>query len=188
MKQLREYMLLAALSVLLLHSFTSYKAYAQNKGKQDALQPVQGLTVFDGNGKRVGTVLGFAGGSGAFPSVAFRLDGRLIILNVERHRFTGSGFTGTFGSFYFESANCTGTPFVPGPAGSGDTLAPGHILDGTFLLAPDGAARTIIVRSQGSTSLPTQCEIHATPFPSVASPWRFLIDLADEFQPPFTLR
>jgi len=188
MEKLRKNFLLIAISILLSYCFTSYTVHAQNRGNQDALQPVQGLSIFDAKGKRVGTVLGSTGYNGIPPSVAFRLDGRLIILEVERHRFTGNGFTRTFSSFYFESDNCTGTPFVSGPAESGDTLAPHHILDGNVLLAPDGATRNIIVKSQGSTNLPNQCEIHATPFPSLASPWRFLVDLSTQFQPPFTMK
>lgn len=184
MNELRKYVILAIVSVLFLLSFASHKTYAEDK---DRPQPVQGLTVFDANGKRVGSVLGF-GGTSELPTVAFRVDGRLVILNVGRNRFEQSGFTGDFttGSFLYESANCVGAPFfVLLPP---DTSSPFHILNGTKLYALAGAPKTIIVSSEGITTFTNSSCSPVSPFQAVARPLRLLIDLADHFQPPFTLR
>ena len=188
MKKLRQNLLLAVLCGLIGSSFTGYKAYGQNKKSQGALQPVQGLTVFDAKGQRIGTVLGFGSASGSFPTIAFRVEGRLVILNVEQHKIRGGEFTREVSSFYFESPNCTGPAF--GSPGTPDaTVAPIQVLDGTKLYVVDGPPTTIFVRSQGSTSSPSNpCVTIDPPFQTVGKPVRFLIDLADHFQPPFTLR
>jgi len=154
-------------------------------GEKSTTQPVQSLSVFDSNGKRVGSVLGFAG-SNELPTVGLRVDGRLIVLKVERDKFSQSGFTAEYSTLYFESSNCTGTPFIPGTAAP--LPAPFNILDGTKLYAFEGPQRDLIIRSTGSTSLPNiPCE-PVNSVPGFMQPLRFLTDLAEHFQPPFTLR
>ncbi|OFW39298.1 MAG: hypothetical protein A3J28_17635 [Acidobacteria bacterium RIFCSPLOWO2_12_FULL_60_22] len=183
MKKLRSGSLLAVVSIFLGCGFLSYETHAQNN-----LQPVERVTVYDANAKRVGVVLGFHPGAGlGIPIIAFRVDGRLATLLVEPHRFFGFGATGSAGNLLFESANCAGTPFLSGAPSP--SLAVNNVLDGTKLYANEyPTQRTIIVRSQGSTSQSNvPCE-PVNPFQVVASPLRFLIDLGTQFQPPFTLR
>ena len=173
--------------VILLGSLTM-AMIASAESPQQGLQPVQNRTVIDGIGKRVGMLLGWAG-STAVPTVAFKFRGRLVFLGIEPHKLSGGFLTAEYTNLMFESANCTGTAFVPfGTVNM--SLAARNLLDGTKLYAYDfaGPAQNIIVRSSGSTSDPSN------PCQSVASsqanglPLRFLVDLADEFQPPFTLR
>jgi len=182
----------AVLSLLLICSAAGHKADAQNKGNQNAIQPVQSLTVFDANGKRVGNVLGFyVENSSAFrggdATVALRVGGELVILYVKPDRFTGKehGFTQESTSLYFASSNCTGPAYTvthivtPFP-----TLVGPHVLHGTKLYALDGPPKSIILGSIGSIS---SCD--PVPFvETIKQPLRFLTDLADQFQPPFTLK
>ena len=180
----RRRFLMGILLIFLGYNLAATEAYAKEKNSP---QPVQSLAVFDAQGKRVGNVLGFVG---VIAKVAYRIDGELVILNVGRQGFTGDGggFLQNFGSFYFESVNCTGTPFDTSGGGAPSILmAPAHLLDGTKLYSYGGPPKTIIVRSQGSTSSPSWCQPLSS-FQQVASPMRLLIDLADHFQPPFTLR
>ena len=193
MKNLRENFLLAALSVLLGFSFTGYKAYAQNKDNQDALQPVQGLTVFDAKGKRVGNVLGFTLDTGGFwggaATVALRVGGELVILYVTPDGFTGSehGFTKNMNPLYFESSGCTGAASM-NPQTVNPALAPPHILHGTKLYAFDGPPRTVIVGSLGYSDIRDNPCQPVNPHEILAQPLRFLIDLGTQFQPPFTMK
>ena len=153
---------------------------------EDTLQPVQGLTVFDAKGKRVGTVIGF-GNTTELPTVAFRVHGRLVILKVDRDRFTNSRFAVT-NSIFFESGNCTGTAFASmEPLSDTFTLAPIHILNGMGVYAFNGPRRTVVVGSQKSSDSPNQC-MALSSYEDFLVPLRLLIDLGTQFQPPFTLR
>lgn len=76
-KMLRSSVLLAVLAVVLGCCIPSQNTYAKNDN--NSIQPVQSLTVFDGRGKKVGSVLGFLG---ANPIVALRVGGELAILSL----------------------------------------------------------------------------------------------------------
>lgn len=191
MKEVRKTLTQAVLSILLICSVAAHKAYPQNRGKQDAIQPVQPLTVFDGNGKRVGNVLGFfvenlSTVRGGDATVALRAGGELVILYVKPNRFTGKehGFTQESTSLYFESSNCTGQAYTSTPGLTPPPALVGpHVLHGTKLYALDGPPKSIVLGSIGSISScdPVSAE-------TVKQPLRFLTDLVDQFQPPFTLR
>ena len=87
MKKLQRIILLFVASIVLGSSLMSYTAYAQ--GLQ-GLQPVQGLTVFDTKGNRVGNVLSTDSPIGAPAAVvAFNFDSRLIIAAGFRELITG---------------------------------------------------------------------------------------------------
>ncbi len=166
-------LVLALLSI----SFVIGRAYGQT-----AVQPVERLTVVDANGKRIGAVVGFD----TYPVVAFRVEKRLVILRVDWNQFLGQGtLTAENRQFYFESSNCTGTPFTIGAVGP--RLAPLHLLDLYKVLAQDGPSRTIVVRSQGSTSTDA-CEPVNAVNVTGATPWRLLIDLNTQFQMPLALQ
>ena len=184
MKNLRKGLLLISIFLLLGCSFVVYKAYAEDKANKGRLLPANDLTVFDGTGKRVGTVLGFWGTNA---TIAFRLDGEMVIIGVNRERFDFvNGYTSRDLEFYFESSNCTGTPFTTWTGGTTTQLAPIHVIDGTNLYGLDSLT-SIIVKSRGSIINPSIC----TPlnsFQTNSFPLRFLIDLNTQFQPPFTVR
>ena len=182
MSRKRNILLVVLVSLLFEISFA-----AQHTDARENVQPVENLSVVDGRGRRVGNVLGFRE---QIAKIALRIDGELAILNVSPQGFTGDGggFLFNSGPFYFESTNCTGTPFDQSGGGEPPlALAPVHLLDGTKLYSRAGSPRSIIVRSWGSTSSSGWCQ-PLNSFQQMASPWRFLIDLSTQFQPPFTLR
>ena len=179
-KKLRKRFLLSSLCALLLGcSLAGYKAYGNDK---DPIQPAQNLTIFDSKGKKVGNFLGFSSGAAI---VAFRVNAELVVLYIHTFGYADGGFLMRNSDLYFESSNCTGTPF--NSSGGLVGLAPFHILDGTKVYSLDGPLKTIIPKSRGSTSYPDTCQ-PVDPGPTNATPLRFLIDLGTQFQPPFTLK
>jgi len=189
----RRFLVGTILCMLFGWSFGGHKVYAQNRDNQNRLQPVQGLAVFDANGKRVGNVQGLyvesRGGTwGGAATVAFRFDGELVILYVGADGFTGEerGFTQNGSPLAFESANCTGTALISPPSILLPSLAPRHILQGTKLYRFEGSPKNAVLSS--AMELPGPHCISFNPQEAIAQPLRFLTDLADHFQPPFTLR
>ena len=165
-------------------SFARQQVRAEEKDI-NPLQTIQTLTVFDANGKRVGNVITLFG---TYASVAFRIRGEIVVLGVSSVQFEGTnGLAERNSSLTFESANCTGMPFYPRSNPFPPGLAPFHILDGSKLYTVDGPPRTAIIRSTGSTSFPGVCGPIGS-FQATQLPLRFLIDLATQFQPPFTLK
>ena len=166
------------LTLLLVMSFCAASVAAE-----DRVQQVQNLSVVDGRGKRVGNVLGFyvtnGGGEwGGAATIALRVEGNVVVLYVRPGGFTGfeGGFTRLGGGFYYESASCTGRPFM-NPLAVNPPLVPPHILAGTKLFVFDGLPRPIIVGSLEEGPNNTCRPI--TPEETVAQPLRFLIGLAD---------
>lgn len=150
----------------------------------DGVQPVDRLTVVDAKGKRVGNALGF---DGSLPSIAFRIERSLVLLTVNYNRFEGNRFTLRTSDLLFESTNCTGTPYLAGE-GAYEPDLPHHVLLFTKLFAPDGDRRRVVIRSQGiPNGSGGTCRPYVLEYPA-ALPLRFVIDLANEFQPPFTLQ
>ena len=169
--------LLAGIAVLTINCIT----FLKSSFAEDNSQPVQSLAVFDGKNKRVGNVLGFD----HMPMVGIQVGRRLAILTVERDRFGAISFTAQAPTLLFESANCTGTPFVALTPVADDSLpAPFHLLDNFKLYAFDGPLKSIIVRSFSSGN---RCD-PANSVPNSGAPLPFLVDLGTRFQPPFTLR
>jgi len=153
----------------------------QGRGASNGLEPAQSLTIFDGRGKRVGNVLALHQQG---PVVGFKIQGELVLLTVEQGKLGGGYLTAEYSSLYFESDNCTGTPFVPLSLGS--SVSPVHLLDGSKLYSFE-APKAVIIRSQGSTSAPNvPCSPTSTQGTMPAL--RLLIDLKSEFNPPFTMR
>ena len=181
--------MLAVLALAFLLNFSSQRAIAQDRGDKDTLQPVQGLTVFDANSKRVGAVLGFTGSNGNDTVVAFRFRGELIIIAIDGNglRFAPSPFGWGANPFFFESSNCMGTPFELASS-TRPTLAPSIFLMGSNLYTPDGPPRNIIARSRKSMNFPDNPCFPVNSLATTGIPWRFLIDLGTQFQPPFTMR
>lgn len=93
------------------------------------IQPVGGLTVVDANGKRVGSVIDLSKMSDAIggDAVALQVDGHIFRLNFTRTTIT----VPTTVRFFFESSDCTGTPYVEA-GGSGvdfDALIPESFIE-----------------------------------------------------------
>ncbi len=143
-------------------------------GSSQTIQSGENLTVVDGNGKKVGPVVG------AFTRwviVALRVERVPILVFVYRNRFAGD-------AVLFESSDCSGTPLLfsdddPLPIWKTGVGGPG-----STVYVPDGDARTVTVRS--SSDVGGRC------FSWVATrlvrPARALINLDNHFTPPFTLR
>jgi len=183
MRVIPRFGVLAVAVVLIGYGFLRLESQGPN-----GVQPVDRLTVVDAKGKRVGGVLGFK--DSGLPMIALRIERRLVILGVSNIRFEETRFTLRFNEFRFESANCTGTPYLAGYGGFfDDDMAPQYVLHYTKLFAPDGDRRRVVIRSQGpAANVPgTSCRPDTGEWPD-ALPLRFVIDLANEFQPPFTLQ
>jgi hypothetical protein len=142
----------------------------------DALAPTDGLVVFDGTGKRLG-----ATSHGVVIATAF-VTGSKRIVPVRLH-----GDTISTDEVYFESANCSGTPFL---ANSNDALArPTAVLGPRWAVwARNGIHRERIMRSRGQPGGPC-IEAPADGWVvSAASLVSLDLELADYFTPPFTVR
>jgi hypothetical protein len=143
-------------------------------------QPVEKLIVVDSRGKVVGNVVGtqFLGFNTA---VAFRLEGRLFVLNVQRNGLLG------FGTLSFESSNCTGTPYgVDLPAQfANNYLGTLYTISGGKAYEPSGpVVSNLIVNSYLDSDGVCQPQTSQDNF----SPLRFVADLNRFFTPPFTLK
>ena len=177
-KQFGKNTLLAALTLLLICGLASHRAYAADDKDKDSIQPVQSLTVFDVNGKKVGGVLD---ATVTIATVAFRVNGELVILDLTHDHFGG---TSQGPSLLFESTNCMGTAFViSGPPGP--SLAPLHILSGTLLYDYTATSTTITAKSQLDGS---NCQAISPYQPPPVLPLRLLIDLSTQFTPPFIMK
>lgn len=149
-------------------------------GAQLGLQPAEQLSIFDGQGKRVGNVIGL---TPFLPLVGFKVAGIMVVLSVDSMRFSaagGAGGTAEIG-LLFQSADCPGTPFSEALGTIGPF--PFVLLNGSKLYTLSGSPETIFVNSSfsGSTCAPLQGE-------TIAAPVRFVADLSAQFQPPFRVR
>lgn len=173
--------LLAAIAILSHHT----PAEAQT------LRRVAGLSAFDANGKKVGDVLGFTQDVGnpavARPVVALSAGNTPFTLTMRSERFA-AGPGGGEGLLWFESTNCTGTPFT----GDAAVVDVEQALQRFFLhpetqvvYVPVGEIGQVVIGSQGTD--PSNCpggEIGQFD----AIPLRPLINLKAHFVPPFSVR
>ena len=166
------------IGVVLLLFFSAFPAYPQAP-----LRSVQGLAVYDDNGKRVGSVVGFGGGPrvGALPPVVvLTSNGLLFTLSVLRNRFVG-----TDGALFFQSTDCSGTPFFETafePA-TPHSFVRNHVAYTQTVSTPlrinaNSAYYGLAVEGCFNISSSDMDGIPATP----------VIDLNAHFKPPFTLR
>ena len=141
------------------------------------------LTVVDANGKFVGNVIDV---DVFLPGVAFTVDRTQLVLHVQVNRFQGNEF-----GLYFESTDCSGSPFFPDVSFVGpiphilvwNNVV--YVLDSTALPPP----RTITARSIlfVDAESPFCQEIDPSELTN-AGQAGILIDLGRHFQPPFRLR
>lgn len=169
---------------LLLCWFFSGSARAQ----RPRVRPVGRVKVVDSRGNTVGTVIGGLGLTyvhnalinGQFaPTVLLEVDGRLIAVHISQDNF----FTNTI--LYFESNNCSGTPFLPVGWENLPILVsaigpPGHT---AYLAVRGSQPRVVTTRSELFRGLCRFSGSTERVFPAEA-----LIDLDTEFTPPFELR
>lgn len=158
-------------------------------GQKPSVKSVGRVTVVDSKGKTVATLLGGLGLTLApavhnikfTPIVLLDVDGPLIAVNIAREGF----FTTTI--LYYESTNCSGTPWLvemPPLHGLLPSVAigpPGHTV---YVPAGDPPSRLPSIRSALADG---RCFVPFVPR-SVMVPTEALIDLETEFTPPFRLR
>lgn len=153
------------------------------------IQSVSGLTVIDANGKRVGSVIGSFKAPDAIgtDAVALQVDGHIFRLNFTRTTIKAP----TIVRLFFESSNCTGTPYVE-TSGDGvnlDALIPESVIEppGQTVYVAD-TTDTPTVRMLGSQfgltaddCIPTPSSLRLTVVRALP-----LLDLAtNPFVPPF---
>ena len=145
-------------------------------------QPVEKLTVWDSNGKMVGVALD------SLPSVALRVEGRLLILAVTSQALVSSfsGIGTVDQPLYFTSTDCRGAAYfdpTETPGGTTIGLVPLSILSGSEVYVPDGSPLSLLYESFLFFGNCTTQEATIT-----ATPLRLLIDLSNFFTPPFSIK
>ena len=202
MKKWRRSILLLVALLALGSSLMKPEAYAQNNDSQGSVQPVQGLAIFDATSRRIGNVIAVSTptvGGEPLPIIALRVDTSLFTLAVSTAtsdagpQFFGASHvlgTDSLQGVYFESANCSGTPFAPVDLLDlrSPTLVPQNLVSHNRLYLLDGTERTILARSVLGDDPSNSCAELDPAQELTATPIRFLIDLGARFQPPFTLR
>jgi hypothetical protein len=139
------------------------------------------MTIVDHAGKRLGEVIGFGGVSqGAL--IALRVDEELLVLGADSNRLYG-----TRSVLVFESADCSGTPFMDDIGG----IEPPSVVwsSRVFTPTPDEPRRMITVNSVVSVEPDKAvCEDRiAAPQEVLMRPARQIMNIADHFTPPFAL-
>lgn len=147
------------------------------------VEPAKSLAVHDANGRLIGDVLETAGGHAV---VVVRVDETQAFLVVSREGFVHESAANTFpNQLVFESGDCTGPPFATAFSDPTDLIAV-VLINGTKLYSPGpfSSAQTIEVRSVLHPD--GLCE--EAEFDGMFPPAELLVDLAVEFQPPFSLQ
>lgn len=148
------------------------------------IRPVQ-LNAYDANGLKIGRILDVSGQSGSVFSearVAVRVSGITIVLQVRRDTLGGYGR-----GLVFESADCTGTPYLlPEPESMLQPVTT-VVPRGRTVYAPQpGASERLITTQSGMTAsqgcLPSNA-LNVKVIPAVP-----LIDLSTLFTAPFSIR
>jgi hypothetical protein len=150
--------------------------------------------VLDAHGKQVGKIIsvsqGFATDNIGQPSPA------LVMLNAGAYNFAvnvnQTGFAGQDIFVYFQSSNCTGTPFLGTVRNFGWPFWPVVAVAGTrhtvYLADPNGTPTSITAHSWFEDAAGIGTCITASFNVNEAVPALPLIDLATEFTPPFSVR
>jgi hypothetical protein len=173
------------------------------------LQTVGRLTVFDADGKTVGAVMdasNLAAAAAMHADVAFKVGEVPFVLNVYRDGFTAEAIV--LPPIAWESSDCSGKPFLgvftfagTGVAPSGGSMPLVAVgFPGNTVYLEDGATQTVTIGSfstltvaalAGQFSQPVS-ECLSTGFPvgsqAVLFPARALINMNDEFRPPFSVK
>ncbi len=172
------------------------------------LQRVSRLTVFDADGKRVGTVMdasNLPAASAVHVDVAFKVGEVPFVLNVYRDGFTTEALV--FPPIAWKSSDCSGTPFLGRFTFSGTGVAPsgGSMplvavgFPGNTVYVEDGATQTVTIGSFSTQTVAALAEPGQpvskclnTGFPvgsqAVLFPARALINMSNEFRAPFAVK
>ena len=152
--------------------------------------PVNHVAIVDSKGKAVGESIGALGGAPSgtlmLPAVLLRVGQNLAFVNVDRNGFFG-------GTLYFESTNCSGTPWFrsPQPSGRPSLLPqtaiglPGQTL---YMEMAGGLTQTVTLRSSMGQDLFCLDNRFFSPITVTAVQAQPLVDLLTVFTPPFSLR
>jgi hypothetical protein len=194
MKSLTRYLLMmVALGVGCF--FITSVGHSQNQwqaGVQERmpLQPKEQLSIFDSNGKRVAPVLdtGYVFGAAGATTIALTVEGRLAVLGVQR-----TVLNGTDQALFFESSDCTGTPYFIEQGSPGQTILPHTAVLGVngLLYAVDQTAPEAVPIAWQSQlmALPpgtqTLCQVSDFTNPANGVRARPGISLYDYFRPPY---
>ena len=148
------------------------------------------VIVVDSKGKAVGATIGGISlitvhsvrGTQVNPTVLLRVGQHLAAVNVDRDRFYG-------GTLYFQSENCTGTPWFRVPLSEGrpsllPRVAVGPPGQTLYIETPGAASQEIPVNSKMDEDL--SCPSWVTTIPAI--PGQALVNLLTVFTPPFSLR
>jgi FlxA-like protein len=154
-------------------------------------QAANGPAVYDANGKQVGPIVSILT-SGGPVVVAFRVGEHVMPLFVKRVGI-GADETGTQNNLYFETTNCTGTPFA---LAQSSTILPRAIVaepgSTVYFVDPFGPSHLITQRSflpgAGVGGQPGPCSAEAGPTVMTVVPVLPLLDLDTMFTPPFSVR
>jgi len=173
---------------LILVSVVWVVTYGQ--GNEQKITPVSNITVLDANNKVVGRVQSI-GGDAAAASIGFVVAGvsQPIILNVNRDRIYGAQGNG---NVVFESTDCSGTPFLfrglvvmqPDRELSPQTAV---VLPGSTLYVQDMNLSPQEIHAQSILTKTTPCTAQDMGT-FTALPAKKILDLDQEFTPPFTTR
>lgn len=149
-----------------------------------------GLTVVDSTGTTLGRVVGTPSFWGVSVSVPFRIEGQLFVLNVAINDYFGNEDDD---EVLFESADCSGQPFLDDPEDFGtDPLpilpvvavnAPGNTV---YLQVRGSAAETRLIQSGLHEN--GNCYTDPDPFERRVVPALTVVDMDTLFTPPFSVR
>ena len=136
------------IGVVLVMFFSAFPAYSQTQ-----LRPLNNLSVYDGDGKRVGNVINFWGEPPRGAYVAFSAGQSSLVLT-----FFSYGIAGFDTILYFESTDCSGDPFFS-RSGRERIFPYSGVKKGMLYTANPTAARRINVMSVWLT--PEEiCQLH----------------------------
>ena len=164
-------------SVMLLCGLLTTELYAQR-----GLRFLENLTVYDGGGKKVGAVLGFIGHP-PIPVVALVKNDEIALLIAWKDRIRG-----TESSFYFTTANCTGTAYLPLRA----EREPPTLVKNGLVYLPDSALPPAAITVSSVLNSPGEAFESCSQFSPFqvtdAVPAKVLADITGYFSPPFSVR
>ena len=166
---------------------------AADSARLDGNDDPPGMSVFDGDGRRIGPLINVFP-----PMVAFKVGGHPLIVAVQRDGFViqsnppSPTTTGTY--MFYETTDCSGTPFsqeLPDPV---NDLTPRTYLvliggGGHALMVQDGEPRSIEALSGSSNAPPAGADCQPCNYQFVGQPIRFEANLTTaRFPPPFRIR
>lgn len=145
------------------------------------VKPIESLSAYDANGKRVGRVLDMTGTNEGM-IVPVSVKGVVTYLSLYSDTLVAGN-----GGVLYQSTDCTGTAYVGTSSFGFAQLVTGTGLPGLTVYVQESGQPTqsILVASRVATE--TGCEAVVNPFMDSAFPAVPLVDLSAVFTPPFTV-